>query len=801
MTERKEKIGSLTEYNHALSEYYKLKELFAKAKINLRIEEKKATETGNPILLYSAFSDISIHSIVNILELLEPFSLCKFIETSLIKQYSNQTSGETTVSLTSKICNKLISKYKKNVFSEMEKKYRQLLFKAYQKAEKERYHRFNNFFNGNAFSPFLIACSWKGASKDIRKFVQCCPAPINGGAGVAKSPKPLIEMLTQESYWYDDLEHFRIIRKKTNAFKLALENNTESDFMYLLKQPSLEHLPWIQINAFKTALKAKKTSICMQLLKLPGFDTTFSSDDIRFTLSCLSTQIKKFKKNKDEAAVTDSCLLFETILNLKECTAEVLNSKDESQKTILDSAPSIFASKLKEKGAKTEEELFVDNCKDILEEKKSAHIIKTVSFTLKKRYKERYCDTDYSVHCYDKRNFKNKSMFNIACELGHLNIVKYLIENRNQYEKVSISARTIPTNTIAKRLKARKMTVTDFITLNTWWYKGDGCELYENDGVNGLMAAAENGRSNIVEYLLSLDGVGDLIPVVDSYGRTVLHFAAGSKKWRGGSIAKILQLLLTHDKCTLDAVLNLKMVHQGNVWHEAAGETVLGCLESRGRGRNKYNPEYKLLKQYGALTCYEIEQNAYAEAIRTGDACAVHRYHEDEDTTVFITLCVEGKLEAIKCLYDNYNKLKAGLPQDIACSNKKAFINQLGRCPNYACENKHSGLMFAAKNGHLNVVKYLLSLKEIDLNVVDNNGYTVLVYICGNSVQEHHQEILTAILNHKQCTLAMINKKFYANNSHGQTVLDFCVQRQYTNKIHMNAQAELLKSKGAKHSR
>ena len=264
---------------------------------------------------------------------------------------------------------------------------------------------------------------------------------------------------------------------------------------------------------------------------------------------------------------------------------------------------------------------------------------------------------------------------------------------------------------------------------------------------------------------------------------------------------KILQLLLTHDKCTLDAVLNLKMVHQGNVWHEAAGETVLGCLESRGRGRNKYNPEYKLLKQYGALTCYEIEQNAYAEALRTGDACAVHRYHEDEDTTVFITLCVEGKLEAIKCLYDNYNKLKAGLPQDIACSNKKAFINQLGRCPNYACENKHSGLMFAAKNGHLNVVKYLLSLKEIDLNVVDNNGYTVLVYICGNSVQEHHQEILTAILNHKQCTLAMINKKFYANNSHGQTVLDFCLQRQYTNKIHMNAQAELLKSKGAKHSR
>ena len=29
----------------------------------------------------------------------------------------------------------------------------------------------------------------------------------------------------------------------------------------------------------------------------------------------------------------------------------------------------------------------------------------------------------------------------------------------------------------------------------------------------------------------------------------------------------------------------------------------------------------------------------------------------------------------------------------------------------------------------------------------------------------------------------------------------FCLQRQYTNKIHMNAQAELLKSKGAKHSR
>ena len=47
----------------------------------------------------------------------------------------------------------------------------------------------------------------------------------------------------------------------------------------------------------------------------------------------------------------------------------------------------------------------------------------------------------------------------------------------------------------------------------------------------------------------------------------------------------------------------------------------------------------------------------------------------------------------------------------------------------------------------------------------------------------------------------MINKKFYANNSHGQTVLDFCLQRQFTNKIHMNAQAELLKSKGAKHSR
>ena len=69
--------------------------------------------------------------------------------------------------------------------------------------------------------------------------------------------------------------------------------------------------------------------------------------------------MNEFKKNKDEAAVTDSCLLFETILNLKECTTEVLNSKDESQKTILDSAPSIFASKLKEKGAKYYDEPYL----------------------------------------------------------------------------------------------------------------------------------------------------------------------------------------------------------------------------------------------------------------------------------------------------------------------------------------------------------------------------------------------------------------------------------------------------------
>ena len=64
-------------------------------------------------------------------------------------------------------------------------------------------------------------------------------------------------MLTQESYWYDDLEHFRIIRKKTNAFKLALENNTESSYYCA----SIILSKKLKKSRFKIILKLKNSGI------------------------------------------------------------------------------------------------------------------------------------------------------------------------------------------------------------------------------------------------------------------------------------------------------------------------------------------------------------------------------------------------------------------------------------------------------------------------------------------------------------------------------------------------------------
>ena len=72
----------------------------------------------------------------------------------------------------------------------------------------------------------------------------------------------------------------------------------------------------------------------------------------------------------------------------------------------------------------------------------------------------------------------------------------------------------------------------------------------KNDGYTGLMVAVEEEHSEIVKYLLEDVPNIDISVSRKKYGTTCLHFAAKSNK----NSLDILNLLLNHKTCTLDAI-------------------------------------------------------------------------------------------------------------------------------------------------------------------------------------------------------------------------------------------------------
>ncbi|MBM5781844.1 MAG: ankyrin repeat domain-containing protein, partial [Pelagibacterales bacterium] len=65
---------------------------------------------------------------------------------------------------------------------------------------------------------------------------------------------------------------------------------------------------------------------------------------------------------------------------------------------------------------------------------------------------------------------------------------------------------------------------------------------------------------------------------------------------------------------------------------------------------------------------------------------------------------------------------------------------------NKANVNGHTALMFAAQNGHLEVIKELLEDKDIDVNKANVNGHTALMF----AAQNGHLEVIKELLEDKK---------------------------------------------------
>ncbi len=264
-----------------------------------------------------------------------------------------------------------------------------------------------------------------------------------------------------------------------------------------------------------------------------------------------------------------------------------------------------------------------------------------------------YCDVRVEV-C----NNKLTALHYAAC-YGHLQLVKYLVGlNKLDLESQSKNGRT----PLVWAYDCDHLEVVEFLL-----EKGAKIDVIDEDGISSLLAEAfEEGQWEKVMVLVRC------CEVVSNEKSTALHYAAAD-----GNIA-LVEYLVGLNTLDLEA-------------QSIVGVTPLSCAVWFG-----HIEVVKFLLEKGA---------------------SVH-VKEQSENSPFLMAAREGQLEVVKVLAQ-YCDVRV-----------------------VVCNEKLTALHYAARYGHLQLVKYLVGLNKFDLETQSINGRTPLVWACDGG----HIEVVKFLL-------------------------------------------------------
>ena len=274
-----------------------------------------------------------------------------------------------------------------------------------------------------------------------------------------------------------------------------------------------------------------------------------------------------------------------------------------------------------------------------------------------------------------------RSALMYACEGGHVEIAKLLIETGNvPLDEIDYFGKTLLMYACESgHIEIVKLLVkTGRVNVNA----------ADSNGMTALMIACDRQNVDVVSTMLNAENVK--VNVRDCLGMTALMHACIN-----AIDTRILQILLEMEAIDVNPKIGQ--------YPSAMSLAVLFRREDA----------VKLLLDSGRLTQSEIQAAWKASAADGTDA-------------VLRAIVLSGRLQV--------NGLDGDSLMNHACEygavNIVRQLVQLGDVNIIASCNSKTPLMLAAENGHLDIVKLLLEVKEVHVNHQDEYGRTALSYAC-----------------------------------------------------------------------
>ena len=299
---------------------------------------------------------------------------------------------------------------------------------------------------------------------------------------------------------------------------------------------------------------------------------------------------------------------------------------------------------------------------------------------------------DWYVETEDKNN--NRAI-HLACEHGNVDLVKYLVEVagcdtnvKGQYERSCLQ--------FACSNRQSGTEIVQFLFSKQDWY----VEAEDKNNNRAIHLACEHGNVDLVKHLVEVAGCD--INAKGQYERSCLHFALFnfSHKW------EIIKFLTSRPNCDVETeakdgnrILHLTCEH-GNVDLVKYLVEVAGCdINAKGQYERSCLHFACSNRQSGTEIVQFLfsKQDWYVETEDKNNNRAIH------------LACEHGNVDLVKYLVE------------VAGSGTNVKGQYERSCLHFSCSNQQSGT---------EIVKFLFSKQEWNIEGTDTNGYRPLYLAC-----------------------------------------------------------------------
>ena len=251
-------------------------------------------------------------------------------------------------------------------------------------------------------------------------------------------------------------------------------------------------------------------------------------------------------------------------------------------------------------------------------------------------------------------------------------------------------------------------------------------DIFDERGRNGLMYASANGHHQIVELFMKRSGTGlpSIINAKDNTKMTALHWAA---KNGHAEVVKVLQQPREMDSflLALDIIIMKRLSPSlEKVREEKAQERIVDVNSQDKDGNTPLL--WAVLENHAEVVKVLLDNNSNARLNN------IFSNKDNEEITTHVTESLLRTPPVDTNLGNKYGMtplmMAVGLVGVGYYDVAKQLIDHLNTNVNVQ-KSKGDGmspLIFAIRMGHANIIHLLLNREDIDVNLVDKEGYTAL---------------------------------------------------------------------------